>query len=265
MNKFFKKLTAIALAGVMCLSLCACSTDLDTMLLMKKVYDAVETTKSAEGEFECSAKGSYGIVPVKAKIEGDISYLAEKPTVWLDAEIDLGLLGDMDVDVYAEVGENSVDIYAGVEKLGDGMNWFYEKVDLPEGQSFNVSGIISLIDKGSVLVAKGEEKQINGVDAVKITLTMPGDMFAVALGNQDCIVGDVVINAWVNKADGHILRLETELSEIAKLLVSTVLEDDADNIKITSLPLEVEFDSFDTLKEIKIPQEALKAAKTETK
>ena len=145
------------------------------------------------------------------------------------------------------------------------MNWFYEKVDLPEGQSFNVSGIISLIDKGSVLVAKGEEKQINGVDAVKITLTMPGDMFAVALGNQDCIVGDVVINAWVNKADGHILRLETELSEIAKLLVSTALEDDADNIKITSMPLEVEFDSFDTLKEIKIPQEALKAAKTETK
>lgn len=265
MNQFLKKLTAIALAVVMCLGLCACNTDLDTMLLMKKVYDAVETTKSAEGEFECSAKGSYGIVPVKAKIDGDISYLAEKPTVWLDAEIDLGLLGDLDVEVYAEVGENKVDIYTGVEKLGDGMNWFYNRVDIPEGQSFNVSGIISLIDKGSVLVAKGEEKQINGVSAVKITLTMPGDMFAVALGNQDCTVGDVVINAWVNKADGHILRLETELSEIAKLLISTALEDDADNIKITSMPLEVEFDSFDTLTEIKIPQEAVKAADTKTK
>ena len=265
MNKLFRKITAIALTGIMCFSLCACNTDLDTMLLMKKVYDAVETTKSAEGEFTCSAKGSYGIVPVKAKIDGDISYLAEKPTVWLDAEIDLGLLGDLDVEVYAEVGEKAVDIYAGVEKLGDGMNWFYSSVDIPEGQSFNVSGIISLIDKGSVLVAKGEEKQINGVSAVKITLTMPGDMFAVALGNQDCIVGDIVINAWVNKADGHILRLETELSEIAKLLVSTALEDDADNIKITSMPLEVEFDSFDTLKEIKIPQEAIKAAEKTTK
>ena len=265
MYKFLKKITAIATAGIMCLSLCACSTDLDTMILMKKVCDAFESTKSAEGEFECSAKGSYGIVPIKAKIDGDISYLAEKPTVWLDAEIDLGLLGDLDVEVYAEVGEKTVDIYTGVEKLGDGMNWFYSKADIPEGQKLDVGGIISLIDKGSVLVAKGEEKQINGVNAVKITLTMPGDMFAVALGNQDCIVGDIVINAWVNEKDGHILRLETELSEIAKLLVSTALEDDADNIKITAMPLEVELDSFDTMKEIKIPQEAIKAAETKTK
>ena len=52
--------------------------------------------------------------------------------------------------------------------------------------------------------------------------------------------------------------------DVANRIIAA-LEDDADNIKITSMPLEVEFDSFDTLKEIKIPPEAIKAAEKTTK
>lgn len=256
--RIFKEITAIIMAGAMCMGLCGCSTDLDTMLLMKKVYDSAEKTKSAEGDFECKAEGKYGIIPLKLNMEGDWEYTAEKPTIKLDAEIGLGILGDIDAEVYIRVNENIVELYAGVEKLGEGMNWIQSRAEIPEGTSPDVKGFVNMIDKGSVLVTRGEEKQISGVKAVKLTLTLPGDMIGVALGNQSCVVGDIVIDAWVNKSSGRIMKIESELSELAKLIISTAMEEDADSIKITSMPLTVEFEEFDTVEKIVIPEEALK-------
>lgn len=259
MNRFFKKLAAGIMSAAMCLSLCACDTDLDTLLLMKKVSDAVSDTKSFEGEFECTAKAKYGFVPLKVKVDGDILCILEKPQLEVDAEIDLGILGDTDVKLYAAAGEKTADVYVGIEDLTGKMSWIHESVDIPEGKSLDMKGMLDLIDKGSDLLTKGEEKQINGVKCVKITLTLPGDMIGVALGNESDTVKDLVIDAWVNKSTGQIIRIDTELGDIAKAALTVFGGDMLSGVEFTELPLHVEINSFNTVKEIKIPNEALTA------
>lgn len=258
--KFFKKLAAVLLGTAMCLSLCACDTDLETLLLMRKVGNAIEDTKSFEGEFSCSTKAAYGVLPLKLSVEGDIRCVTQPMTMEIATEIDLGLLGELEAKIYLLGTDDSMEIYAGIEDLAGDMTWTHEVLAAPGETSLDTSGLLKIIDSGSDLLTKGEERKINGVNAVRLTLTLPGDMMAVSVGNESGTMDDLIIDAWVNKSDGHIIRLETELGELAMLALAPALESEADNISITAMPLVIDINDFNCVDEIVLPQEALKAA-----
>lgn len=256
MNKFIKKITLIALSAAMCLSLCACNTNLDTMLLMKKVYDSVEKTQSFEAEVKTTASAAYGKLPIKVKAESDVRCIIDPLQIELDNEIDLGLLGEVEAPVYVIGSDKALDVYVGVKFLGKD-NWYHQSLPISEEYKLDAKSIIELFDEDSGRLTLGEEKQIAGQTAVQMSLTLPADMIAEALGTEADGMQDVVINVWVNKSSGQIMRVETELSGLCNLAVKATVGDSYGSITIKSLPVVMDIESVNTVKSITVPAEAL--------
>lgn len=257
MKKIIKRIVLFTVCASLCLGLCACNTNLDTMLLMKKVYDCVEKTQSFEAEVKTSADAAYGKLPIKVKAESEVRCIVDPLQIELDNEIDLGLLGEVEAPVYVIGSENALDVYAGMKILGKD-KWYHQSVTVPEGFKLDAKTAIKLLDEDSGCLTMGEEKQIAGQTAVKLSLTLPADQIAEAFGADADSVEDIVIDVWVNKSSGQVMRVETELAGLCTLAVRAAAGSGFGSITVKSLPVVMDIESVNTVKSITVPSEALK-------
>jgi len=257
MKKMIKAALALVLSVVMCLGLCGCSTDIGTMLLMKKVYDSIEETESFEADVKAELQIKYGGMASEIPVDAKCRFTEEPTMMELQCSIDAGLLSKVEMPVYLIEGDDAVELYAGMPLLGH-MVWLHESVDQPEGTDLDIKSVLGLLDKGAGLeVTKGEEKQIGGETAVKLTLVLPGDMIAVAMGAMDETMDDLVVTGWVSKKSGQVLRLEAELGELAQLaLRRTELFSNSKTIEIESMAVEIDVTGRNTVERIELPKDA---------
>lgn len=260
MKRMMKAVMALVLSAVMCLGLCGCDTDIGTMLLMKKVCESIEETESFEADIKADLNvtyGKYGGVPSAATVTAKCRFTEEPTVMELLCSMESGLLSEVEMPIYLIGGDDALEVYAGVPLFGQTV-WLHESVDEPEGTDFDLKSALGLLDKGAGLeITKGEEKQIGGETAVKLTLVLPGDMIAVSLGAMDETMDDLVITGWVSKKTGQVLRLEAELGQLAQLALNqTKFVDESKALKIKSMAVEIDVTGRNTVERIELPKDA---------
>ncbi len=246
----------MVLSAVMCLGLCGCDTDIGTMLLMKKVYDAIEQTESFEADIKADMKISYGGVASEIPVNAKCRFTEEPAVMELLCSMDSKLLPEVEMPVYLIEGDDALEVYVGMPLFGQ-MVWLHESMELPEGETTDAKSVLKRLDEGSGLkITKGEEKKIDGETAVKLTLVLPGDMIAVSLGAMDETMDDLVVTGWVSKKSGQVLRLEAELGELAQLaLGQTDFFDESKALKIESMAVVIDVTGRNSVERIELPED----------
>ncbi len=256
MKRIFRAAMALVLSAVMCLGLCGCDTDIGTMLLMKKVCDAIEETESFEADIKAKLKINYGGVSSELPVNAECRYTEEPAVMELLCSMESGLLSEVKMPIYFIGEDDALEVYVGMPLFGQ-MVWLHESIEQPEGTAADAKSVLKLLDEGSGLkITKGEEKKLGGETAVKLTLVLPGDMIAVSLGAMDETMDDLVITGWVSKKSGQVLRLETELGELAQLALSqTEFVDKSKALTIESMAVEIDVTGRNTVERIELPEE----------
>lgn len=256
MKRIFKAAMALVLSAVMCLGLCACDTDIGTMLLMKKVYESIEETESFEANVKAELKIKVQGISSEMDAEAKCRFTEEPAVMELLCSTESGMLSEVEMPVYLIGGDDTLEVYAGVPLFGQ-MLWLHESLKQPEGKTADAQSVLKLLDEGSGLeITKGEEKKINGETAVKLTLVLPGDMIAVSLGAMDETMDDLVVTGWVSKKSGQVLRLEAELGELAQLaLKQTELFGESKSVEIESMAVVIDVTGRNTVEHIELPKE----------
>ena len=278
MRHHVKKAMACLLGMTLVLSLCACGSPRTSAEVMKRAGENLAKVKSMT--FDMTLEMSMGAggetVDMVVGMEGETT--TEPVVVHADMAIDLGALGAMEMELYAEQNDDTVTTY--ISALGQ---WRKEEAPLDEENAvLDAKG-----DMGSSLAyASGLEEigveTVGGVEAARYdgvitkehlqevlkntgVLDDLGDAMDLKKSLEDAAentagLGDIPISIWIDKEAMLPVRYEMDMTEMMQKLmdqVSTALSMEYPTVSRVKVSMTI--GSIDAVDAITIPDEAKNA------
>lgn len=237
--------------------------------------DAVENSKQAES-FSGNMELDMGVgiaesgmsIGMDIQMDMEIEAVKESGACHMKGDIGVGFMDfSRDIEVY-QVPDEKGSHFLSYVNMGD--SWIKTKNLSDEGGNpGNLMNLENYIDSGSKLEMEEDEKE-NGRDVYVITTTADagelktaGVMLDVLFGNEDISLdfGDVKseVTFRVYKNDRYPASVSMTLSgEDGDAF--TAFSEDAGTFTMKQLDFTLTFESYDTVKEIKVPEEALEAS-----
>lgn len=173
MKKRTSRLIAVILCLVMCVSLCACGTDLSSMLVLKKCGDAVTKLDSVSFALEADAAAEVGKLSSELKISGDCVWVADPFGLAVDAETEIGSLGTVNTPLLFTNEDEKLVMYVGFEVLSEPV-WIRSELGPAfTGVSFDLEEAAALLESsaGSMTLTENETG-----DTYLIELSVPTEL-----------------------------------------------------------------------------------------
>lgn len=279
MKHHVKKAMACLLGLTLVLSLCACGSPRTSAEVMKKAGENLAKVKSMTFDMTLEMSMSAGgeTVDMVVGMEGETT--TEPVVVHADMAIDLGTLGAMEMELYAEQNDDTVTTY--ISALGQ---WRKEEAPLDEeNAALDAKG-----DMGSSLAyASGLEEigveTVGGVEAARYdgvitkehlqevlkntgVLDDLGDAMDLKKSLEDAAentagLGDIPISIWIDKEAMLPVRYEMDMTEMMQKLMAQALSAvSAEYPMVSQVKVSMTIGGIDTVEAITIPDEARNAA-----
>lgn len=278
MKHHVKKAMACLLGLTLVLSLCACGSPRTSAEVMKKAGENLAKVKSMTFDMTLEMSMSAGgeTVDMVVGMEGETT--TEPVVVHADMAIDLGTLGAMEMELYAEQNDDTVTTY--ISALGQ---WRKEEAPLDEeNAALDAKG-----DMGSSLAyASGLEEigveTVGGVEAARYdgvitkehlqevlkntgVLDDLGDAMDLKKSLEDAAentagLGDIPISIWIDKEAMLPVRYEMDMTEMMQKLmdqVSTAVSMEYPTVSRVKVSMTI--GGIDAVDAITIPDEAKNA------
>ena len=278
MRHHVKKAMACLLGLTLVLSLCACGSPRTSAEVMKKAGENLARVKSMTFDMTLEMSMSAGGETVDMTISMDGETTTEPVVVHADMAIDLGALGAMEMELYAEQNDDTVTTY--ISALGQ---WRKEEAPLDEeNAALDAKG-----DMGSSLAyASGLEEigveTVGGVEAARYdgvitkehlqevlkntgVLDDLGDAMDLKKSLEDAAentagLGDIPISIWIDKEAMLPVRYEMDMTEMMQKLmdqVSTAVSMEYPTVSRVKVSMTI--GGIDAVDAITIPDEAKNA------
>lgn len=278
MRHHVKKAMACLLGMTLVLSLCACGSPRTSAEVMKRAGENLAKVKSMTFDMTLEMSMSAGgeTVDMVVGMEGETT--TEPVVVHADMAIDLGTLGAMEMELYAEQNDDTVTTY--ISALGQ---WRKEEAPLDEeNAALDAKG-----DMGSSLAyASGLEEigveTVGGVEAARYdgvitkehlqevlkntgVLDDLGDAMDLKKSLEDAAentagLGDIPISIWIDKEAMLPVRYEMDMTEMMQKLmdqVSTAVSMEYPTVSRVKVSMTI--GGIDAVDAITIPDEAKNA------
>ena len=278
MRHHVKKAMACLLGMTLVLSLCACGSPRTSAEVMKRAGENLAKVKSMTFDMTLEMSMSAGgeTVDMVVGMEGETT--TEPVVVHADMAIDLGALGAMEMELYAEQNDDTVTTY--ISALGQ---WRKEEAPLDEENAvLDAKG-----DMGSSLAyASGLEEigveTVGGVEAARYdgvitkehlqevlkntgVLDDLGDAMDLKKSLEDAAentagLGDIPISIWIDKEAMLPVRYEMDMTEMMQKLmdqVSTAVSMEYPTVSRVKVSMTI--GGIDAVDAITIPDEAKNA------
>lgn len=278
MRHHVKKAMACLLGLTLVLSLCACGSPRTSAEVMKRAGENLAKVKSMTFDMTLEMSMSAGgeTVDMVVGMEGETT--TEPVVVHADTAIDLGALGAMEMELYAEQNDDTVTTY--ISALGQ---WRKEEAPLDEeNAALDAKG-----DMGSSLAyASGLEEigveTVGGVEAARYdgvitkehlqevlkntgVLDDLGDAMDLKKSLEDAAentagLGDIPISIWIDKEAMLPVRYEMDMTEMMQKLmdqVSTAVSMEYPTVSRVKVSMTI--GGIDAVDAITIPDEARNA------
>lgn len=282
-----KKLLAVLLALALVLGLCACGgpktpakTPAEVMAKAgENLAKAGSMTFDMAMEISMSAGGE--TVDMTMTMNGETT--TEPVAVHAGMDIDMGALGAMAVELYAEQDDSTVTTYIGMD-LGGSMTWMKEETALDEA----TAALDAKGDMGSSLALAANLKEagtetVGGVEATRydgvITkenlqqmlenngmLDELGDTLDLKKSLEDAAenteaLSDVPISIWIDREAMLPVKYEMDMTEMMqKLMTQISMAASMEYPAVSRMKLSMTIGGIDTVDAITIPDEARNAA-----
>lgn len=278
MKYIVKKLLAALLVLALMLGLCACGSPRTSAEVMKRAGENLAKVKSMTFDMTLEMSMSSRNETVDMTISMDGETTTEPVVVHADMAIDLGALGAMEMELYAEQNDDTVTTY--ISALGQ---WRKEEAPLDEeNAALDAKG-----DMGSSLAyASGLEEigveTVGGVEAARYdgvitkehlqevlkntgVLDDLGDAMDLKKSLEDAAentagLGDIPISIWIDKEAMLPVRYEMDMTEMMQKLmdqVSTAVSMEYPTVSRVKVSMTI--GGIDAVDAITIPDEARNA------
>jgi hypothetical protein len=258
MKKKLVKVLALVMALAMMFTLAACSLTLNDMLIVKRAYKHVKQMDSMcfDGNAEMSI--TIGKVPMKITGYADCQCIIDPTTVYIDAQFDLGNYGTMNLPMYMYSDGENFNLVLGMSK-SNGITWVTNSTPLREKDSdITVESVLTELQRDSEALVVGENETINDLECRPFTIKVPGQTLMDALALEvpegcDATIDDTLITVWITVTDGMPLRLSGDLASVLQYIIDVNDPDYLPDMKVTSLPVVVDINSFNSVKDLELP------------
>lgn len=278
MKYIVKKLLAALLVLALMLGLCACGSPRTSAEVMKRAGENLAKVKSMTFDMTLEMSMSAGgeTVDMVVGMEGETT--TEPVVVHADMAIDLGALGAMEMELYAEQNDDTVTTY--ISALGQ---WRKEEASLDEeNAALDAKGDMgsslayasSLEEIGVETVGGVEAARYDGVitkehlqEVLKNTGVLDdlGDAMDLKKSLEDAAenaagLGDIPISIWIDKEAMLPVRYEMDMTEMMQKLmdqVSTAVSMEYPTVSRVKVSMTI--GGIDAVDAITIPDEARNA------
>lgn len=297
-----KKFLALMMTAVLAMSVVACGDKADGIGVSNDAAESAGETAAAEVDpYEAALENMEGVTNVEAQMvmEMDIAIGAEGEEqsmesvttmdmvcfndpvrVKLDMTMDMGEIGSVTQNVYAEAAEDGTyTMY-----LYDGENWMTQSVELADVEQYDARGnMLANMDSSYHYVAAGTE-QVDGANAYKYTGKITGDALnetMISSGALDSFsslgidesqlesmmtdLGEIPVTMWIDEATLYPVKYEMDMTAAMDKLMANMLEAIGDqasglSISIPKLSVTLTCSNFNAAADFEIPEEAKAAA-----
>ena len=277
-KKAMAGLLALTLALTLALGLCACGGPRTPAEVMAQAGENLAKARSMTFDMTMEMSMSAGdeTVDMTMRMTGETT--TEPAVVHAGMDIDLGALGSMAMEMYAEQSETTVTTY--ISALGQ---WMKEETALDEASAvLDAKG-----DMGSslALAANLEEagtETVGGVEATRYDGVITGENlrkvlesngmlgeFGDILGLGDSMedglgdtaeLGDIPISIWIDREAMLPVRYEMDMTEMMQKLLAQVWEAvSMEYPAVSRMKISMTIGGIDTVEAIVIPDEARNA------
>ena len=280
MKNTVKRLLAGLLALTLVLGLCACGGPRTPAEVMKKAGENLAKAKSMTFDMTLEMSMSAGSEAVDMTISMDGETTTEPVVVHADMTIDLGALGAMEMELYAEQNDTTVTSY--ISAMGV---WMKEEEALDEA----TAALDAKGDMGSSLaLASGLEEigteTVDGVEATRYDGVITKENLQEVLKNTGVLddlgdamdlkkrledaaentaeLGDIPISIWIDKKAMLPVQYEMDMTEMMQKLIARTgegTESLGGLLTINKVRVSMTVSDLDSVGEIVIPDEAKNA------
>lgn len=211
----------------------------------------------------------------------DMVYFSDPVRMKIDMAMEMGELGSVTQNVYAEIAEDNSTY---TMYLYDGSDWMAQSVGLTDVEQFDARGnMIANMDSSYNYTAAGTE-QIDGANAYKYTGKITGDALnetMLSSGALDSLsslgmdesqlesmmtdLGEISVTMWIDEATLYPVKYEMDMTAAMDKLVSNMMEAMGDQaagmtMSIPKMYITMTCSNFNEATDFEIPEEAKAAA-----
>ena len=278
-----KNLLAVLLALALVLGLCACGGPKTPVEVMAKAGENLAKAGSMTFDMAMEISMSAGGETVDMTMTMNGETTTEPVAVHAGMDIDMGALGAMAMELYAEQDDSTVTTYIGMD-LGGSMTWMREETPLDEA----TAALDAKGDMGSSLALAANLKEagtetVGGVETTRydgvITkenlqqmlenngmLDELGDTLDLKKSLEDAAenteaLSDVPISIWIDREAMLPVKYEMDMTEMMqKLMTQISMAASMEYPAVSRMKLSMTIGGIDTVDAITIPDEARNAA-----
>lgn len=258
MKKKLIRAVALVLALAMMFSLSGCALTLNDMLIVRRAYKHVKQMDSMSFTGTAEMAITIGRIPLKISATADCQCIIDPTTVYIDAKFDLGNYGNMALPMYIYSDDENLQIIMGMGQ-SDGTTWVSNTIPLRETDSdISVDSVLTQLQRDPEALVVGENVVINDLECRPFTIKVPGQTLMDALALEvpedcDATIEDTLITVWITVTDGMPLRLSGDLASVLQYIIDVNDPDYLPDMKVTSLPVVVDINSFNSVKDLELP------------
>lgn len=262
MKKFAPRIIALALVIVLGISLAGCSMNLNDMLIVKRAYKHVSEMDSLSFTGNAELNAVAGSLPVTLKLKADCRCIIDPVTLQIQANLDLGKLGKIDLPLYIFVQDNALQVLAGLGQSG-GTTWVNNSFPLAgksdeKDDGLSVESVLNMLQNDPEALVVGESETVNDVVARPFILKVPGDILMAAIDlappeGSSAVIEDTLLTIWIAESDGMPVRLSADLASLFQYIVDVTNPDYLPKLKISSLPTMIDLTGYNDVDTISLP------------
>lgn len=278
--KFGRRAAALALGGLLALSVTACggtTNKNDSADKIQAALSKLNAVKSMDAtmfmEMDMSAMGQ----SIETDTTMNMSCFNDPMKLKADMTMSMGSLGAVSMSIYAQQDGEQYTTY-----LYDGTSWTVQTMNMGDLQQYDAQQSMDLyLESGADYAYEGTE-EINGATADKYSGVIRGDAMeevmktsgatsslesslggSVDLSDLYSDLGDMPITVWIDQETGYPVRYYMDMTDVMHSVMTKMLSsmgvDGGDSITVGKMEITMDCFNFDNAAEFEIPAEALAA------
>lgn len=262
MKKHSFRLAVFALALLLMLSLAGCSINLSDMIIVKRAYSHISQMDSLSFTADAQLDGSAGSLPLKLSAQADCKCVLDPATFQIQAQLDLGKLGKIELPFYIFSKDSAIHILTGLGH-GDSTLWLNNSIpyiprDEGSGQELTVDAVLDMLQSDPESLSVGESESINDVLCRPFTLHIPGQILMDAIqleaeDSSDYSIDDMELTVWISVDEGMPVRASADMSSLLQYIIDIYDPTYLPKLKINSLPLTLDLAGYNDVGSITLP------------
>lgn len=283
--KWTKKFSIAALALVATLSLASCSGQ-NAEAIMKTAQEKLNDVKSMSYEMKMDMDMSAEGQALKMTMTGKADCVVEPMALKMDMVMDMGELGSMPMQMYAQDKDGAYVLYSGMDMGTGTMTWTSQTVgSMKDLMQYDAQASMDLYISSADSFKENGTESINGTEAVRYdgvisekalndVMTASGVMKQFSsLGMETAEItemltnlGDLPISIWVEKESGLPVQYTMDMTTMMQTMMEKAISSEAaagqstgDTVTVNKVLISMTMSNFNGVDKIVIPEEALNA------